>query len=123
MMYRGYPADFAAIDESVHANCPETGTGQWVDESGSVVEGPTVTELPSANSRGVRRKYGVSRYQPNSKANRAWRLGRGVVSLGLGVFLTAGPISEGIAGFVGVLCCAFGLASLAGSIPSKHRWR
>jgi hypothetical protein len=122
MMHRVHTTDFAAIDENVHANCPEVGTGHWVDESGSVVEGPTVTELPSANSRGVPRKYGVSRYQPNRKANRAWRLGRGVVSLGLGVFLTTGPISDGIAGFVGVLCCAFGLASLAGLIPRKHRW-
>lgn len=122
MMYRGFPADFAAIDESVHANCPETGTGQWVDELGRVVEGPTETDPnPSANVRGTPRKYGVSRYQPNPRANRMWRLGRGVISLSLGVFLTTGPISDGAAGFVGVLCCAFGLASLAGLIPGKHR--
>jgi hypothetical protein len=41
MMYRGFPADFAPIDESVHAHCPEVGTGQWVDGYGRVVEGPT----------------------------------------------------------------------------------
>jgi hypothetical protein len=122
MMYRGYPADFAAIEESVHAHCPEVGTGQWVDEFGRVVEGPTQIDPNQPGNRGgQRRKYGVSRYKPNTKANRVWRLGRGVAGLGLGVFLTTGPVSDGIGGFVGVLFCAFGLASLAGLIPSKHR--
>lgn len=82
--------------------------------SNDVVEGPAETEVPSANSQGVRRKYGVSRYQPNTKSNRMWRLGGGAAALGLGAFLTTGPISEGIAGFVGGLFCIFGLASLAG---------
>lgn len=123
MMYRGFPADFAAIDESVHAHCPEVGTGQWVDDFGRVVEGPTeINRNPPGNFGGERRKYGVSRYESNRKANRAWRLGRGVAGLGLGVFLTTGPISDGIAGFVGVIFCAGGLASLAGLIPRKHRW-
>ncbi|WP_104044041.1 hypothetical protein [Arthrobacter sp. ZGTC412] len=121
MMPRVHTTDFAAIDANVHANCPETGAGQWVDESGSVVEGPSATELPSANSQGVRRKYRVSRYQSNTKSNRMWRLGGGTAALGLGAFLTTGPISDGIAGFLGVLFCIFGLASLAGLIPRKHR--
>jgi hypothetical protein len=122
MMYRGYPADFAAIDESVHANCPDVGTGQWVDEIGRVVEGPTECDPnPPANMRGTPRKYGVSRYQPNTEANRAWRLGGGIAGLGLGIFLTTGPISDGVAGFAGALCCIFGLTSLAGLIPGKHR--
>lgn len=114
MMYRGYPADFAAIDECVHAHCPEVGIGRWVDEVGRVVEGPTQTDPnPPTNVRGTPRKYGVSRYQPNTKANRTWRLGAGAAMLSLGIFLTTGPISDGFAGFVGVLCCASGLASLA----------
>jgi hypothetical protein len=121
MMHAVHTTDFAAIDASVHANCPETGTGQWVDESGSVVEGPAATEVPSANSQGARRKYGVSRYQPNTKANRMWRLGGGAAALGLGAFLTTGPISDGIMSFMGVLFCIFGLASLAGLIPRKRR--
>ena len=123
MMYRGFPADFAAIDESVHAHCPEVGTGRWVDEFGRVVEGPTLHDPnPPGNLGGERRKYGVSRYESNTKANRAWRLGRGVAGLGLGTFLTTGPISDGIAGFVGVILCVGGLASLAGLIHSKYRW-
>lgn len=121
MMHAVHTTDFAAIDANVHANCPETGTGQWVNEYGSVVEGPTATEVPSANSQGVRRKYGVSRYQPNTKANRMWLLGGGTAALGLGAFLTTGPISDGVAGFVGVLFCIFGLASLAGLIPKTYR--
>lgn len=44
MMYRGYPPDFAPIDESVHAHCPEVGTGRWVGQHGGVVEGPTQPE-------------------------------------------------------------------------------
>ena len=121
MMYRGSPADFAAIDESVHAQCPEVGTGRWVDEFGRVVEGPSQPDPNPPGSGGVRRKYGVARYESNAKANPAWRLGGGIASLGVGVLLTTGPISDGIAGPVGVVCCAIGLASLAGLIPSKHR--
>jgi hypothetical protein len=122
MMYRGFPADFAAIDESVHAHCPEVGTGQWVDDFGRVVEGPTeINPNPPGNRGGERRKYGVSRYEPNTKANRAWRLGRGVAGLGIGVFLMTGPVSDGIGGFVGVIVGIGGLASLAGLIPRKHR--
>ncbi|MFE4836340.1 hypothetical protein ACFRAU_16875 [Arthrobacter sp. NPDC056691] len=120
--YRGYPADFAAVDESVHAQCPEVGTGRWVDEVGRVVEGPTRTDPnPSGNRGGERRKYGVSRYESNLKANRAWRLGGGVIALSVGVVLTTGPISDGIAGFVGVLCHISGLASLASLVPRKYR--
>jgi hypothetical protein len=123
MMYRGFPADFAAIDESVHAHCPEVGTGPWVDEFGRVVEGPAqVDPNHQGRGRGERRKYGVSRYESNPKVDRAWRLGRGVAGLGLGAFLTVGPVSHGIAGFVGVIFCAGGLASLAGLIPSQRRW-
>ncbi len=122
MMYRGYPADFAAIDESVHAHCPGVGTGRWVDEFGGVVEGTTqIDPNPQESGGGRRRKYGVSRYESNPKAARAWRLGRGVAGLGLGIFLATGPISDGIAGFVGVIFCAGGLVSLAGLIPGKRR--
>ena len=123
VMYRGHPADFAAIDESVHAHCPEEGTGLWVDEFGFVVEGTTqIDPNPQGSGGGQRRKYGVSRYESNPKVTRAWRLGGGAAGLGLGVFLTTGPISDGIAGFVGVIFCVGGLASLAGLIPGKHRW-
>lgn len=122
MMYRGFPADLAAIDESAHAHCPEVGTGQWVDDFGRVVEGPTeINPNPPGNRGGERRKYGVSRYRPNTKANRAWRLSRGVAGLGIGVFLTTGPVSDGIGGVVGVIFCIGGLGSLVGLIPRKHR--
>lgn len=120
MMYRGFPADFAAIDESVHSHCPEAGTGQWVDGFGRVVEGPTeINTNPSGNRGGARRKYGVSRYERNVKANRAWRLLHGVGGLGIGVFLTTGPVSDGIGGFLGVIFCLGGVASLAGLIARK----
>jgi hypothetical protein len=122
MMYRGFPADFAPIDKSVHDHCPEVGTGQWIGDYGQVVEGPTQVD-PNApgNRKGVRRKYGVSRYEPNPKASRAWRLGRGVAGLGIGVFLTTGPASDGIGGLVGVLFVISGVASLAGLITGKRR--
>ena len=122
MMYRGHPADFAPIDESVHAHCPEVGTGRWVDEFGRVVEGPAQSDPnPPENGAGVRRKYGISRYETNPKAKRAWRLGGGAAGLGLGVLLITGPVSDGIAGFVGVIFCVGGLSSLAGLIPRKFR--
>ncbi|WP_457965621.1 hypothetical protein M1E17_04035 [Arthrobacter sp. D1-29] len=69
----------------------------------------------------MRRKYGVSTYASKAKADRLWQLCGGVAILSLGVYLTTGPINDGIAGFVGVLCCVFGLASLAGLILGKHR--
>ena len=124
VIYRGHPADFAGVDESVHANCPEVGTGQWVDEAGRVVEGPEATDPgPPANRTGTPRKYGVSRYQPNIKARRAWRLGGGAAGLTLGVLLLTGSAGDGFAGFAGMLCSIFGLSSLAGLIPGKRRPR
>ncbi|WP_307025386.1 hypothetical protein [Arthrobacter globiformis] len=123
MMYRGYPADFAAIDDSVHAHCPEVGTGRWVDDFGRVVEGPTrIDPNPPGNGGGEPREYGVSRHESDTKANRKWRVGFGVASLGLGLYLVTGPISDGFAGFVGMLCSIFGLSSLAGLLPRKYRW-
>jgi hypothetical protein len=62
MMYRGYPADFAAIDESVHANCPEVGTGRWVNEFGGVVEGPTQPDPNPPGNGGTRTAFQPLRY-------------------------------------------------------------
>ena len=124
MMYRGYLADFAAVDEFVHAQCPEPGTGRWVDETGRVVDGPSQTDPnPPAKGAGTPRKYGVSRYESDGKANRKWRIGFGAAGLSLGLYLLTGPISDGFAGFVGLLCCIFGLSLLAGLVPRKYRPR
>lgn len=123
MMYRGSPADFAAIEESVHDHCPEAGTGQWVGEFGTVVAGPTQTEWnPPRNVGGTPWKYGVSSYEACKKANRKLRVGFGAASLILGFFLVTGPLSEGFAGFVGALCVLFGLSALAGLLPKKYQW-
>lgn len=123
MMYRRSPADFAVITASVDAHCPQVGTGRWVDEIGRVVEGPAQPDPnPLGNRAGERRKYEVSRHESNTKTKRAWRLGRGVAYLGIGVFLTTGPIRDGIAGFVGVIFCIVGLASVATLVPRKNRW-
>lgn len=89
-----------------------------MDELGRVVEGPTEADPnPPANVRGTPRKNGVSRYQPNTKAKRMCRLGRGAAGLSLGVFLTTGPISAGIAGFVG------GTEALMGTPTAGHTQR
>ena len=92
-----------------------------MDQCGRVIDEPTQPgPNPPGNGGGERRKYGISTYESNAKANYAWRLGGGMASLGPGL-LTTGPISDGIAGPVGVVCCASGLALLAGLIPSKQR--
>lgn len=124
MMYRGSPADFEGIEGKVHDHCPEVGTGQWVGERGGVVEGPAKPEPnPPLNVRGTPWKYGVPRYKPNTKTYRNWRIGFGVVSLSLGLYiLFPEPISDGFAGFVGVLCFIFGLSALSGLVPKKYRW-
>lgn len=122
LMYRGYPADFAVVDQSVHAYCPESGTGQWVDEVGRVVEGPAETDPnPPVIVGGTPRKYGVPIFESNTKTNRVWRLGGGAGGLTLGVYLMTGSASDGFAGFVGLLCFIVGLSSLVGLIPKKYR--
>ena len=123
LMYRGSPADFAAIEESVHDHCPEAGTGHWVGESGAVVAGPTQTEPnPTGNVRGTPSKYGVSHYESYKKSGSRWRVGFGATSLSLGLYLVIGPLSDGFAGFVGALCVIFGLSALAGLLPKKYQW-
>jgi hypothetical protein len=99
VMYRGHPADFAAIDESPAELDPKSAAG----------------------AGGVRRKYGVSRYQTNKKLDAAWRLGGGGAGTGLGTLLLTGPMSDGPVGFVGVLCLLGGLSALAGFIPKKYQ--
>lgn len=123
MMYRGSPADFAAIKESVHDHCPEVGTGQWVGEFGAVVPGPTQPEPDqTGNVRGTPSKYGVSHDESYKKSGRRWGVGFGATSLSLGLYLVIGPLSDGFTGFVGVLCVIFGVSALAGLLPKKYHW-
>jgi hypothetical protein len=121
-MYRGSPADFVPIDDSVHENCPEVGTGRWVNEFAQVVDGPGDLDPNPPGPRGGRpRKHGPIRREPNPKARLAWRLGAGTAGLGGGILLLTGPSTDGILGPVGVLCCVAGAAALAGLIPRRLR--
>lgn len=122
MMYQGSPADFADIKENVHANCPEVGVGQWVGERGRVVERPTLPELnPPSNVRGTPSKYGISGYESYKKTSRTWRLGFGIASLVLGLYLLTGSLREGLTGLVGVLCVFVGLSALSGLVFKRNR--
>jgi hypothetical protein len=121
-MYRGWPADFAPVSDSVHAHCPDVGTGQWVDERGQVTEGPALGD-PNPPLRGIPRQHGATRRDLTPKARLAWRLGGGAALIGLGVLLLAGPAGDGIGGAVGAVCCLSGVAVLAGLVPkSRRRW-
>lgn len=121
MMYQGSPADFADIEENVHANCPEVGAGQWVGERGGVVEGPALPEPnPPDNVRGTPSKFGVSGYESYKKRSRTWRLGFGIVSLSLGIYLVAGPLKDGL-GLLGVICVFSGLSALSGLVFKRNR--
>lgn len=126
LMYRRSPADFAVLAERVHDECPEVGTGRWVDEIGRVVDGPVLSDPISPTGRGMqRRAYGSERTTVNPRVVRAWRLGGGLVGLALGILLVTGPAASGFTGFtgfLGVVCSLGGLASLAGLIPRRHRW-
>jgi hypothetical protein len=121
-MYRRSPADFAAVEQAVHDHCPEEGQGSWVDDRGGVVEGPQGVVLDGARApRGIRRSYGHRR-RPLSEAQvRGWRLGGGTATLGLGVALVAGPVSDGPAGAAGVVCCLVGIAALTGLVRRRRR--
>ncbi|WP_043470611.1 hypothetical protein [Arthrobacter sp. Rue61a] len=127
VMYRGHPADFAAVEQSVNAQCPEVGTGEWVDEFGRVVDGPdqSGSRPPGARRRpstgGQRRKYGVSGYESYTKWRSAWRFGGGVLGVGVGVVLILGPVGAWWAGPVGVVCFVCGLAGLASLVMGKNR--
>ncbi|MHA7303783.1 hypothetical protein ACX80E_00810 [Arthrobacter sp. TMN-49] len=122
MLFRGSPADFDPVAKSVHAHCPEAGTGRWVNEFGCVVEGPTQTDPnPPGKGRSKWHRYGVSRYESIMRATYAWRLGGGIASLGLGILLLNAPISDGPAGLVGAVFSLTGVASLACLIPGKNR--
>ena len=121
-MYRGWPADFAPIDERVHAHCPEIGTGPLVTEAGWVVEGPENRDANAPRDvRGRPAKYRAVKREPNPRAQLAWRLAAGLAALGVGVWLitTAG---DGVLGWVGVLCGLGGLAGLANLVPRRRRW-
>jgi hypothetical protein len=108
-MYRGWPADFGPIEDSVHANCPEVGTGRWVNGFAAVVDGP---EVENPNPPGPR----------SSRARLAWRLSLGVVLLGVGILLLTGPAGDGVLGGVSALCALAGLVTLAGAVPRRFRW-
>ncbi|MBT2585585.1 hypothetical protein [Arthrobacter sp. ISL-95] len=117
-MYRGHPADFAAIDESVHSHCPEVGTGLWVDDSGQVAEGP---DQPGPSGSGGRpRKYGFSRSESSAKWSYGFQLGGGVLGVGLGALLIMGPLNVWWAGPLGVVCFLSGLAALTGLVMRKN---
>jgi len=122
-MYRGWPADFQPIEESVHANCPEVGTGRWVNGFAAVVDGP---EVENPNPPGPRSGWPgpsrVARREPSPRARLAWRLSRGVVALGVGIPLVTGPAADGFLGFVGVIFALSGAATLAGAVPALRRW-
>jgi hypothetical protein len=123
-MYRGAPADFQPVGASVHAHCPELGTGSWVDDRGAVVDGPAeVDPNPPGVRAGRAQAYGETRRELSPKSRAAWRLGVGGAALGIGTTLLLGPLRDGIAGAAGVLFHIGGLATLVGVMPGKRRWR
>lgn len=45
VMYRGrHTTDSAVIQQKVRASCPPVGTGRWVHQSGTFIEGPVEAE-------------------------------------------------------------------------------
>lgn len=122
-MYRGWPADFAPISDSVHANCPEVGTGLWVNEHAAVIDGPAVRNpAPPGPLIGRPRPFGVIRHKPNPRARLAPRLSLGLGSIGAGALLVTGPFADGILGVVGAICCMGGAVSLVGLVPGRFRF-
>lgn len=118
-----HPADFSAFERQIHSTCPEVGTGPWIDELGRAVDGPDVNTLPASTvRRGRPRVFDTPRSSPNANARRRWRIGFGVVSIGIGVVLVIGPLRDGPAGFIGVVGTLAGVAALASLIPRARRW-
>jgi hypothetical protein len=122
-MYRGSPADFAPISDSVHANCPEVGTGRWVNEFATVVDGP---EAENPNPPGPRSGWpgrsGVARRERSPRVRLAWRLSLGVVAVAGGLLLITGPVKDDVLASVGAFCAVGGLMLLAGAVPRRFRW-
>ncbi|ANP73509.1 hypothetical protein PA27867_2565 [Cryobacterium arcticum] len=123
VMLRGWPAGLKPIVDSVHANCPEVGTGRWVNGFAAVVDGP---EAENPNPPGPRSGWpgrsGVARHWPGPRARLAWRLILGVVALGAGLLLITGPVRDSVLASVGAFCAVGGLVILAGAVPRRFRW-
>jgi hypothetical protein len=122
VMYRG-PADFEPFRDSVHANCPEIGTGRWVNDFPQVVDGPAQIDPNPPGPRGGRPlQFGWLRPAPHPTVPLVWRLGAGVAGVSAGILLFTGPSTDGILGVIAVLCSLTGVAALAGLVPKNGRW-
>lgn len=82
VMYGGYPADFAAVDESVHAQRrkQEQADG-WTKSAPLWIDPPRLIRTRQETLEGRRGSMGGSRYNPDTKANRACRLAPASFSL------------------------------------------
>ncbi|WEO76413.1 DUF202 domain-containing protein [Cryobacterium sp. SO2] len=118
-MYRGWPTDFEPISDSVHANCPEVGTGRWVNGFAAVVDGP---EVENPNPPGPRSGWPGRSGVANPRARLAWRLCLGVATLGVGILLLTRPAADGVLADISALCALFGLVTLARAVPRRFRW-
>lgn len=115
-----HTTDRSAIDDSIHADCPEAGIGPWVRISaGAMEEIPEPVLSPPEPSGGRPRKY--KRTQPSAKRIFARRLGWAAAGLGVGIALVSGPLGDGFGGMIGMLCCLFGIVLLAGLNPRRRQ--
>lgn len=126
-MYRGSPADFELIQTTVNTECPEIGTGPWVDRQGQVVDGPAA-ERPDWLKDGVGRPVPY-RTDPNAKKGSlreavdvSWRIGPGLVGIAIGVLLLTRSAGLDALSVLGTICVLIGLASLASLLTGlRHR--
>lgn len=123
MMYRGYPADFAPIENAVHEHCPEFGVGHWVDEFARVVDGPRPPEpTPPVGGWGRPREYRPTKKAPTAGGRLARRLGASVIGLAAGVFVLRVSDGQGFPGMLGALVVLFSLAPLLSLLlPARRR--
>ncbi|MBX0301110.1 hypothetical protein K2F54_14135 [Cryobacterium sp. 1639] len=120
---RGWPAGLKPVVDSVHADCPEVGTGRWVNRFAAVVDGPEVENPnPPGPRSGWPGRSEVARRGPSPRVRLAWRLSLGVVALGGGLLLIAGPVDDDVLASVGAFCAVGGLVTLAGAVPRRFRW-
>lgn len=118
VMYRRSPADFQTVSRAVHRRCPEEGTGEWVDGTGCVIDGPGPVDHPGSRARNGRRvPWPLRDTHPDPRRVARWRAVLGAVAVVVGVVVLLATAGEGPVAALGALAALLGTAALVTLLP------
>lgn len=118
VMFRRSPADFQTVSRTVHRQCPEVGTGEWVDGAGCVIDGPgPVDHLGGRARNGHHVPWPVRETRPDPRRAARWRAALGAVAVVVGVVVLVVTAGEGPVAALGALSALLGTAALVRLLP------